>query len=222
MVRRPAAPDDCRVTSAERDTTILLVEDHLALRKGLELLLRARGFHVVGAGSSPEEGYRLFSARRPDVAVIDVGLGDGSGVQLAERILATDPEAGVLMYTGTPDPEAVDAAAHCGARGFALKSRGPDDLMRAIRAVAAGGVYVDPVVATLLAPSAAPARVLTDREREILSLLATGLTGEQVAAELFLSPETIRTHIRNAMRKLGAHTRVHAVALAVRQREISL
>jgi DNA-binding NarL/FixJ family response regulator len=203
------------------DTTILLVEDHLALRKGLELLLRARGFHVVGVAGSAEEGLRLFELRRPDVAVIDVGLGEASGVSLAKQILELDSEAGVLVYTGRTDRESIDRAARCGARGFALKAGGPDELITAIRAVAAGGVHIDPTVAALLAPSAAPAHVLTKREREVLGLLATGMTGEQAAEELFLSPETIRTHVRNAMRKLDARTRVHAVALALRLREIS-
>ncbi|MEA2468033.1 MAG: hypothetical protein QOJ57_2159 [Thermoleophilaceae bacterium] len=201
--------------------TVLLVEDHLALRKGLELLLRARGFHVVGVAESAEHGYRLFEARRPDVAVIDVGLGEGSGVALAEKILALDPDAGVLVYTGMTDRESINLAAHSGARGFALKAGGPEELITAIRAVAAGGVHIDPAVAAMLAPSMIPARVLTDREREVLGLLATGMTGEQAAEALFLSPETIRTHVRNAMRKLGAKTRVHAVALALRLREIS-
>jgi DNA-binding NarL/FixJ family response regulator len=201
--------------------TVLLVEDHLALRKGLEMLLRARGFHVIGVGDSAESGYRLFEARRPDVAVIDVGLGEGSGVALAQKILELDPDAGVLVYTGMTDRESIDLAARSGARGFALKAGGPDELITAIRAVAAGGVHVDPAVAALLAPSAVPGRVLTDREREVLALLATGMTGEQAAEKLFLSPETVRTHVRNAMRKLGAKTRVHAVALALRLQEIS-
>jgi DNA-binding NarL/FixJ family response regulator len=201
--------------------TVLLVEDHLALRRGLEMLLRDRGFHVVGVGDSAEQGYRLFETRRPDVAVIDVGLGEGNGVALAERILKLDPDAGVLVYTGMTDRKSIDLAARSGARGFALKAGGPDELITAIRVVAAGGVHVDPAVATLLAPSTSSARVLTDREREVLALLATGMTGEQAAEALFLSPETIRTHVRNAMRKLGAKTRVHAVALALRLREIS-
>jgi DNA-binding NarL/FixJ family response regulator len=203
------------------DATVLIVEDHLALRKGLELLLRARGFHVVGVTESAERGFKLFEARRPDVAVIDVGLEAGSGIALAERILEVDPDAGVLVYTGMTDRESIDLAARCGARGFALKAGGPDELVTAIRAVAAGGVHVDPAVAALLAPSAVPALVLTERERQVLALLAEGKTGEQAAESLFLSPETIRTHVRNAMRKLGAKTRVHAVALALRLGEIS-
>jgi DNA-binding NarL/FixJ family response regulator len=205
------------------EPSILLVEDHIAVRKGLEVLLRSEGFHVIGVAESAEQGYRMFTARRPDVAVVDVGLGEGSGVDLTERILADDPQAGVLVYTGMSEPAAIERAAGCGARGFALKTVGPHELMRAIRAVAAGGVHIDPAVAALLAPGndGKPA-LLTGREREILDLLAAGKTGEEAAHELFLSPETVRTHIRNAMRKLDAKTRVHAVALAVREREITL
>jgi DNA-binding NarL/FixJ family response regulator len=203
------------------EVTVLLVEDHAALRKGMELLLRARGFRVVGVAGSAEQGLRLYKSRRPNVAVLDVGLGDGNGVTMAQQILELDPGAGVLVYTGLTDRESLDAAASCGARGFALKAGGPDELITAIRAVAGGGVHVDPAVAAILAPRSGPAHVLTPREREILQLLAHGMTGEQAAGALFLSPETVRTHIRNAMRKLDAKTRVHAVALALHQREIS-
>jgi DNA-binding NarL/FixJ family response regulator len=205
------------------EPSILLVEDHIAVRKALEVLLRSEGFHVVGVAESPEEGYRMFRSRRPDVAIVDVALRDGSGVELTERILADDPEAGVLVYTGMSEPAAIEKAAGCGARGFALKTVGPRELMHAIRAVAAGGVHIDPTVAAVLAPPRNGKRsLLTGREREILDLLAGGKTGEEAAQELFLSPETVRTHIRNAMRKLEAKTRVHAVALAVREREITL
>jgi DNA-binding NarL/FixJ family response regulator len=202
------------------EITVLLVEDHLALRRGMELLLRARGFRIVGVGESADQGFRLYESRRPDVAVIDVGLGAGSGVTLSERILELDPDAGVLVYTGMTDRASIEFAASSGARGFALKAGGPEELVGAIRTVAAGGVHVDPAVAALLAPTVAPARMLTNREREILELLSTGMTGEQAAEALFLSPETVRTHVRNAMRKLGANTRVHAVAIALRLREI--
>jgi DNA-binding NarL/FixJ family response regulator len=202
--------------------SVVLVEDHIALRKGLELLLRDRGFHVTGVTDSAQEGYELFGKRRPDVAVIDIGLADGSGLELAQRILDEDPEAGVLVYTGLSDPAAIEAAARSGTRGFALKAGGPDELVTAIEAVARGGVYLDPTVAALLGPGRSRASVLSGREREILDLLASGMTGEQAASQLFLSPETVRTHIRNAMRKLNARTRVHAIALAVQMREIEL
>jgi DNA-binding NarL/FixJ family response regulator len=205
------------------EPSILLVEDHLAIRKGLEVLLRGAGFPVIGVTESAEQAYGMFVARRPDVAVVDVALRDGSGLELTERILEEDPDAGVLVYTGMLDPASVEKAAQTGARGLALKTVSPSELMHAIRAVAEGGVHVDPTVAALLAPSKrAQPHLLSAREREILDLLAAGKTGEEAARDLFLSPETVRTHVRNAMRKLDANTRVHAVALAVRQREISL
>jgi DNA-binding NarL/FixJ family response regulator len=210
------------MTKPPTETTVMLVEDHIALRKGLELLLRSRGFHVVGATDSADHGLRMFEARRPDVAVVDVALPGGGGVEMAERILAADADAGVLLYTGMTDRESLDAAASSGARGFALKGGGPEELIAAIQTVASGGVYLDPAVAVTLAADDEPAGVLTAREREILQMLAAGTTGEQAAQELFLSPETVRTHIRNAMRKLQAKTRVHAISKAFRQGEITL
>jgi DNA-binding NarL/FixJ family response regulator len=204
------------------EVSILLVEDHLALRRGLELLLRDEGFRVIGVASTVEEGHRVSAARRPDVAVIDMSLEDGSGIDLAERILSDNPEAGVLVYTGLADRDSLERAANCGARGFVLKTCAPRDLIRAISTVALGGVYVDPTVAAILAPTARRAGRLTEREREIFDLLVEGLTGEEAAKRLSISAETVRTHIRNAMRKLDARTRAHAIAVALREREISL
>jgi len=204
------------------DASVILVGDHLAVRTGLRLLLGREGVEVCGVTDSVDEGYRMFNARRPDVAVIDVELAQGSGVELAARILDQRPDAGVLIYTGLSERAAIERAANCGARGFALKSSGPTELVNAIRTVAAGGVSVDAGLARLLAPRASAGAVLTRREREVFDLLANGLPGEEVAAQLFLSPETVRTHVRNGMRKLGARTRVHAIALAVRLHEISL
>jgi DNA-binding NarL/FixJ family response regulator len=201
---------------------VLLVEDHLAVRKGLALVLRSEGFHVVGEAGSAPEGLRLFTARRPHVAIVDLGLGDGDGSELAAEILALDPAAGVLMYTGVTDRERLERAVQTGARGFALKTGSAEELVAAVYSVAQGGDYVDPAVAATLAPRVTGAARLSRREREILDCLAQGMTGEDAAKRLFLSPETVRTHIRNAMRKLGANTRVHAVALAVRLREIDL
>jgi DNA-binding NarL/FixJ family response regulator len=201
---------------------VLLVEDHLALRKGLELFLRGEGVHVVGSTASVDEGLRMFVARRPHVAIIDVDLGGASGTELARRILQIQRDAGVLIYTGLTDSGAIEIAATSGARGFALKTCGPAQLLTAISTVAAGGFYVEPSVAATLAPRASRAAALSNRERVILDRLASGLTGEEVAVELHIAPETVRTHIRNAMRKLDAKSRAHAIAQAVRLREISL
>ena len=140
---------------------------------------------------------------------------------MVEELLLSDPEAAVVLYTGYTGPEAgLDEAVRVGARGFVLKSSPAPKLIEAIRCVAAGGTYIDADLAAHLSAGANPSRLarLSPREREILDLLAEGLTGQAIASRLFLSPETVRTHVRNATTKLGAKTRVQAVALAVRAR----
>ena len=200
----------------------MIVEDHLALRKGLELLLRGTEFDVIGTADDAEEGRRLIERRQPGVAIIDIGLPGASGLDLTRRIVANHPEVGVLMYTGIGDQDTLVRALDSGARGFALKAGSPEELLEAIRAVAAGRSHVDERLRPLLLARFTTERigVLSPREREVLDLLAQGLNGEEVATRLVLSPETVRTHVRNAMEKLEANTRVHAVAIALRQGEI--
>jgi DNA-binding NarL/FixJ family response regulator len=203
---------------------IVLVDDHLALRKGIELLLRAEGIRVTGSTATVEGGRDMVLAREPDVAVVDVGLDGGSGIDLARQVLARRPDTGILLYTGGMlDQTTLREALGCGARGVALKAGAPAELIEAIRTVAGGGQYVDPRLAALLdARERGALCLLTRREREILDFLAGGLSGEEVAVRLVLSPQTVQTHVRNLMRKLGARTRVHALALALRHRETEL
>ncbi len=222
LVQRHDLRPSARPPKHERGdrTMVLLVEDHLALRKGLELLLRASGIGLAGVAATSDEGYRLFLARQPDVVIVDVTLGAGRGLSAVQRILASDADAGVVVFANLEDRDAIEASASCGARGFVLKAGGSDELVAAIRTVASGGVYVDTAVSAFLAGSAPP-DVLTVREQEVLQLLAAGLTGARIAEALGLSPETVRTHIRNAMRRLDARTRVHAVVRALALGEIS-
>lgn len=205
-------------------TTLVLVDDHVALRQGVELLLGRRGHVIAGATGDADEALGLICSVRPDVAVIDLGLGHQSGTGLARRVLVHDPELRVLLYTGSDDPELISEALDCGARGLALKGGCPTELIEAIRVVKSGGTYVDPRLSSRGLGSSTPERVheLSPREREVLDLLARGHTGEQAAKVLFLSPETVRTHVRNAMTRLDARTRVHAVTLALHRREIPL
>jgi DNA-binding NarL/FixJ family response regulator len=200
---------------------VVLVDDHLALRKGIELLLRAEGMHVIGVTDSVDEGERMILERRPDVAIVDIGLGDGSGLELASRVLEECPEIGILLYTGSVDQERLRQGLDSGARGFALKAGSPTELVAAIKAVAEGSEYMDPRLARLLDNRERTAiDLLSPREREVVDLLADGLNADGIAERLFLSPQTVQTHVRNLMRKLGARTRVHAVALALRHRPI--
>ena len=210
------------VPHAEESVTVVIVEDHVALRRGLELLLRDTDCRVVGTADDAETALSLVDRRRPDVAVVDITLPGRNGIELTRDLLAQNPGLGVLLYTGVDDQEILSEALDCGARGFALKAGAPEELLGAIRAVAAGESYVDRRLRPLLLGRLTTERigVLSPREREVLDLLAQGLTGEEVATRLTLSPETVRTHVRNAMDKLEAHTRVHAVAIALRQGEI--
>jgi DNA-binding NarL/FixJ family response regulator len=201
--------------------SVIVVEDHLAMRKGIKLLLRGEGFRIAGVAGHVDEARALLERRHYDVALIDVHLGAESSLELVESLLRRDPEAPIVLYTGYTDSEAcLTDAVRTGARGFVLKASSATHLIDALRIVAAGGTYVDPGLAVLLSRGARPSRlaVLTVREREILGMLAEGLTGQAIAGSLFLSPETVRTHIRNATTRLGARTRVQAVAMMVQSR----
>jgi DNA-binding NarL/FixJ family response regulator len=202
---------------------LVLIEDHPALRDGLELLLAREGLEVVGSAGTAAEGESLVLALDPDVALVDIRLGDESGIDVARRLLDDDPERRVVLYTGSADVELLVSGLDSGARGYALKDGTPSELVLALTTVAQGGTWVDPRLRPQLLSRQATQRLpsLSPREREIMDLLAQGLTGEQVAERLVLSPETVKTHIRNAMGKLEASTRVHAVAIALREGFIS-
>jgi DNA-binding NarL/FixJ family response regulator len=202
---------------------LVLIEDHQALREGLELLLDREGCEVVGTAGTANEGRDLIERLEPDVSLVDIRLGEESGIDLTRALLDADPARRVVLYTGSSDVELLISGLDSGARGYALKEGTPNELTGAIETVAGGGTYVDPRLRPALLSRQATQRMpsLSKREREIMDLLAQGLTGEDVASQLFLSSETVKTHIRNAMTKLEAHTRVHAVAIALREGYIS-
>jgi DNA-binding NarL/FixJ family response regulator len=198
---------------------LVLIEDHQALREGLELLLGREGCEVVGTAGTAAEGRELIETLEPDVSLVDIRLGDDSGIDLTRAVLDGDPRRRVVLYTGSSDVELLISGLDSGARGYALKEGTPSELTAALNTVAEGGTYVDPRLRLALLSRRATQRMpsLSKREREIMDLLAQGLTGEQVAEKLVLSSETVKTHIRNAMAKLEASTRVHAIAIALRE-----
>jgi DNA-binding NarL/FixJ family response regulator len=202
---------------------LVLIEDHQALREGLELLLDREGWQVVGSAGTAAEGRELVERLEPDVSLVDISLGDDSGIELTAALVDADPERRIVLYTGSTDVEQLISGLDSGARGYALKEGTPRELTAALQTVADGGTYVDPRLRpALLSERATRSQsVLSKRECEIMALLAEGLTGEQVAERLVLSPDTVKTHIRNAMTKLEAHTRVHAIAIALREGFIS-
>jgi DNA-binding NarL/FixJ family response regulator len=202
---------------------LVLIEDHQALREGLELLLGREGCEVVGTAGTAAEGHDLIERLEPDVSLVDIRLGEDSGIELTRAVLREDPSRRVVLYTGSSDVELLISGLDSGASGYALKEGTPNELTGALETVADGGTYVDPRLRPALLSRQATQRMpsLSKREREIMDLLSQGLTGEDVAERLVLSSETVKTHIRNAMAKLEAHTRVHAVAIALREGFIS-
>ena len=202
---------------------LVLIEDHQALREGLELLLGREGCEVVGTAGTAAEGRELIERLEPDVSLVDIRLGEDSGIELTRAVLRDDPSRRIVLYTGSSDVELLISGLDSGASGYALKEGTPNELTGALETVADGGTYVDPRLRPALLSRQATQRMpsLSKREREIMDLLSQGLTGEDVAERLVLSSETVKTHIRNAMGKLEANTRVHAVAIALREGYIS-
>jgi DNA-binding NarL/FixJ family response regulator len=195
--------------------SLVLVEQHEALRDGLAVLLERRGFEVVGRAKTAARGEEVIREQKPDVAVVGIDLPDERGTELVRRISGNGVGSKCLIYTGLNDPALLEAAYRAGARGLVAKPAGLSVLVDALREVWRGGRYFDPSFRNGGGNGAAPVRALSSRESEILGLLAEGLTGEAIAKRLVLSPETVRTHIRNGMEKLGAKTRVEAVVKAL-------
>jgi DNA-binding NarL/FixJ family response regulator len=194
---------------------VLLIDAHGATRHGLSLLLMRAEFSVVGSTGDARRGVALAAARRPHVIVLDpdIDLLDEPEAEWLTRLRVAAPGVRILLHTS--EHQLIALREHLTARveGLVLTTCSVDQFVGAIRAVAKGHEYVDPRAVGLVRDT--PGDDLSTREREVLALLAVGLTGELAATALFLSPETVRTHLRNAMRKLGAPTRVRAVVVAL-------
>lgn len=187
-----------------------------------EILSRS-GFAVVARAADGREALALLTRERPRVALLDVQMPHLSGIEVARAVAESSPETAFVFYTAFGDRALLADALEVGARGFVLKEAPLTDLVRAVERVAAGEAYVDPVLAAVLVGSATTDQMptLTRREREVLRLLADGHANDAIAAQLGISAETVRTHIRKAMAKLDADTRTEAVATALRQSLIS-
>jgi DNA-binding NarL/FixJ family response regulator len=196
----------------------VVADDHPAVLRSVCDVLLGAGVEVVGRAANGEEAAARIEAARPTIAVVDVRMPRLTGVEIAARVSRSSPDTKVILYTAFGDRALLTEALDAGVRGFVLKEAPLDDLVRAVDMVAGGAVYVDPVLAGVLASvESEKMPQLTKREREVLRALSDGLTNEQIGKQLFLSPETVRTHVQKAMRKLEADTRTQAVALALRQ-----
>lgn len=196
----------------------VVADDHPAMIRAVVEALGHAGHTVVAEARDGDDALAKIEALRPNVAIVDIRMPRMNGVDLARRAAALAPETAVILFTAHGDRALLTEALDAGARGFVLKEAPLVDLMRAVNVVAAGGTYVDPALAGFLAQAHVdriPA--LTARERDVLRLLADGLSNEEIGKRLFISAETVRTHVRKAMTKLDADTRTQAVATALRQ-----
>ncbi|HWN20391.1 MAG TPA: response regulator transcription factor [Gaiellaceae bacterium] len=200
-------------------TTCLVADDHPAVVEAVADVLGENGISVAGRARDGHDAAEQIEASRPDVALLDLRMPGLSGIEVARQVGRSTPDTAVILYTAFGDRALLTEAMDAGARGFVLKEAPLAEVVRAVELVAAGRTYVDPVLAGVLSSSAATEKMskLTQREREVLRLLADGMSNEEIGKALFISPETVRTHVRKAMAKLDADTRTQAVATALRQ-----
>jgi len=204
---------------AARDTIeLVLVEDHPMVADGLAAVWgREPDLRVTGIAHDLASAVTTIKRLRPHVAVVDFNLPDGDGAALTGRLLAEHPELRILVLTGMATREVAGRVRRAGAHGIVYKTARLPEFTAALRRVAAGGEhYPDGVDDPAGQPAERGRRELSARELEVLGLVARGCRVEDIASELVLSPHTVRNHIRNILVKLGAHSKVEAVATAVR------
>jgi len=199
---------------------VAVVDDHDMFAQSVARVLRdEEDIEVVGVAESAAAGLRLVEELAPDVVVIDFRLPDADGIVTTKHILAARPGTRVLMLSGSGENNTVADAIRAGCCGFLTKDRAVKELVRAVRIAQAGQAYLAPETLVSLLPrlDRAYRRLgddLTTREREVLHLVATGLTNHDIAAELGLSTNTVRNHVQNVLTKLGAHSKLQAAAVA--------
>jgi len=200
-------------------TKCLAVDDHPTVRKGLGLMFgQADDLELVGSVETGEEVVEAVRRLEPEVVIVDVRLPGVDGISVVKQISQAAPEVKTVVFSAYGDKRLLSDALSAGADGYVLKGSPPEDLLRAVRTVSAGKPFVDPSLSpALLMSQVGPDAPLSEREREILQLLAGGLHTQQVATRIGLSAETVKSDTKRAIQKLEADTRVHAVAIALRQ-----
>jgi DNA-binding NarL/FixJ family response regulator len=206
----------------KRRIRLFLLDDHEIVRRGLRDLFEAEDdLEVVGDVGSAQEAIRITPALRPDVAVLDARLPDGSGIDVCRAIRSRNPEIRAIILTSYDDDEALFAAIMAGASGYVLKQVRSVDLVDTVRRVAAGQSLLDPAVTARVLerlrspePEVDELASLTEREREILALIAEGLTNRQIGQRLYLAEKTVKNYVSSLLAKLGLERRTQAAVLA--------
>jgi DNA-binding NarL/FixJ family response regulator len=203
--------------------TCVIADDHPPVLQFLSRYLSNNGITVTASTRDGEEALRKIEQTHPSVAVLDARMPRLGGLEVLRALTESRSPTRVILYTGYGDDALLSDALDAGVGGMIDKEAPLDDLVRAIRIVAEGGTYLDPAAAAALIAQRRRNRnrELTKREREVLRLLADGNANEEIGSVLSISPQTVRTHVQKAMEKLGASTRVQAVAIALRESFIS-
>lgn len=214
-------------TDGSRQVRVFLLDDHEVVRQGVTALLQTQpDLTVVGEAGTVAEALVRVPALRPDVAVLDVRLPDGNGVEVCRQLRTELPALACLMLTSYADDDALFQSVMAGAAGYVLKELRGNDLVQAIRTVAAGRSLLDPTATHQLlnrlrgANSATtdPLHRLTDQERKVLDLIGQGLTNRQIGGQLFLAEKTVKNYVSSLLGKLGMQRRTQAAVLAAELR----
>jgi two-component system, NarL family, response regulator DevR len=203
---------------------VFLLDDHEVVRQGLRALLESGGdIEVVGESGLAQEAAARIPALRPDVAVLDARLPDGSGIEVCRTVRAIDPQIKALILTSYDDDEALFAAIMAGAAGYVLKEITGHDLIGAVHQVAQGNSLIDPTLTARVlervrnGPSTAPELAdLTEQELKLLALIAEGLTNRQIGERMFLAEKTVKNYVSSILAKLGLERRTQAAVLAAK------
>jgi two-component system, NarL family, response regulator len=195
----------------------LVADDHPAVLAAMSAFVEEHGFELLSPAADGKRAIELAAEERPDLAFVDYRMPRASGATLLQALKEASPETRLIVFTGQADEQLARAALAAGADAVVLKEAPLVDLARAVDLVLAGRVYVDPVLApSLLDDRPRSSSLLTKREKEVLTLLAQGLSHEEIGRRLSISDETVRTHVRKASARLNAATRTEAVATALR------
>jgi len=200
---------------------VVIADDHEMLRQGLRVLLEEEGFMFVGEASDGREAVRLCEAHHPEVAILDLSMPLLNGIFAAREIIKTNPRTKVVLLTQHTEEHMVLEALRAGVRGYVLKTRASNELVEALRAVCRGEMYLtqsisQTVVQAFLSKADLPARPLSDRERQVLQLVAEGKTTKEIATLLGISVNTAESHRSNLMEKLDIHDTAGLVRYALR------
>jgi DNA-binding NarL/FixJ family response regulator len=199
------------------EITCLIVDDHEVVREGLRLSLsRAPHIRVVGEAADGRAAIDLAERRKPNVVIMDVRMPGLDGLDATKELLEKEPDIAVLIFTAYSERSLLARGLESGAKGYILKEAPHETLVRAIEKVAGGDSFIDPALMPAFLSGKDREEMLTAREREILQLLAHGMSNADVAQRLFISQETVKSHVRHILAKLEADTRTHAVAIALR------